>query len=153
MSMCRDSKLTTDSKAQNNIIPLRVKEKVGCKCVRCAYPTSAESFSLCESCLTVQAMLDRYSKTQSDLECSELVEAIWNLQCAKMQIKNAFLMFPLQPPDDVVLTMGQLQRRLKTLISSLERIKQENQLYLLLAVIARETDLILKTKKAQWWMS
>ncbi|WP_236642783.1 hypothetical protein [Vibrio tubiashii] len=106
--------------------------------------------------MSVQTVLDSYLKIHSDLECDELVEAIWNLQCAKMQIRNTFLLFPQQPPDDVddvIVTMSKLQCRLTTLITSLDKIKQENQLYLLLAVLAKETDLMLKSKKAQWWMS
>ncbi|MDC5853163.1 hypothetical protein [Vibrio europaeus] len=103
--------------------------------------------------MSVQTVLDSYLNTHPDLDCDELVEAIWNLQCAKMQIRSTFLMFPQQPPDDVIVTMSKLQCRLTTLITSLDKIKHENQLYLFLAVIARETDLMLKSKKAQWWMS
>lgn len=151
MSMYRESNSTLDSQTEDNIIPIRSREeKIGCRCSRGTCQTSSGS---CESCLSVQTVLDSYLKTHSDLECHELVEAIWNLQCAKMQIRNAFLMFPQQPPDDVIVTMSKLQCRLTTLITSLDKIKQENQLYLLLAVIARETDLMLKSKKAHWWMS
>lgn len=153
MSMYRESKSTLDSQTEDNIIPIRSREKIGCRCSRGTCQTSSGSTSFCESCLSVQAVLDSYLKTHSDFGCDELVEAIWNLQCAKMQIRNAFLMFPQQPPDDVIVTMSKLQCRLTTLITSLDKIKQENQLYLLLAVIARETDLMLKSKKAQWWMS
>ena len=153
MSMYRETKPALDSQTEDNIIPIRSREKIGCRCLRGTCQTSSGGTSFCESCLSVQRVLDNYLKTHSDLECGELVEAIWNLQCAKMQIRNTFLMFPHQPPDDVVVKMCELQCQLATLISSLERIKQENQLYLLLAVIARETDLMLKSKKAQWWMS
>ena len=153
MSMYRESNSRLDSQTEDNIIPIRSREKIGCRCSRGTCQTSSGSTSFCESCLSVQTVLDSYLKTHSDLECDELVEAIWNLQCAKMQIRNAFLMFPQQPPDDVIVTMSKLQCRLTTLITSLDKIKQENQLYLLLAVIARETDLMLKSKKAQWWMS
>lgn len=153
MSMYRESNSTLDSQTEDNIIPIRSREKIGCRCSRGTCQTSSGSTSFCESCLSVQTVLDSYFKTHVDLECDELVEAIWNLQCAKMQIRNTFLMFPQQPPDDVVVTMSKLQCRLTTLIASLAKIKKENQLYLLLAVIARETDLMLKSKKAQWWMS
>ncbi len=50
-------------------------------------------------------------------------------------------------------TISKLQGQLTTLITSLDRIKQGNQLYLLLVAIARETNLMLKSKKVQWWMS
>ncbi len=151
MGMYGEPKLTLDSQTEDSFIPIRTR-KVGCRCLSGICPTPSGSTSFCESCLSVQAALDSYLNTCSDSECDELVEAIWNLQCVR-NTRNTILMFPQQPPDDVIVTISKLQGRLTALNTSLDRIKQGNQVYLLLAVIARQTDIMIKSKKVQWWMS
>lgn len=139
----------------NNVIPLNSvrQREPRCLCQQCHILFVEGGSELCQSCQAIEYFLDGYLETYGARQQSDeqLVDAIWLLQRTKVQVRQMLNGAVQCSQSDQVEFLAKLQTQLDQLSQSLEMIKKTDKLLLFMSIITREIQLMLQTKKADWW--
>jgi len=121
------------------------------RCMSCSSCSNVEidnnNFN-CTSCSNITYLLDTYLYYSDHSEATEeIIDAIWNLHYTKIQLQSLFKHKHTHEKPDVISTLKHLKRQLESLNRSLKELN-DNPLHFFLAMIAKDTELMLQT---QFW--
>ncbi|CAK4076556.1 hypothetical protein [Vibrio sp. 16] len=106
----------------------------------------------CPACNALTYFLNRYLCEDEDApNYAHQVDAIWQLHFTKMQLERRFAQLPSEPQPEVMELVHTLQSQLSALTKNVTQQQVTTPLSLLLAVLAKETEMMLLRQKSQWW--